>query len=257
MKKIVIIFMFFMFSMCLTGCEINLDEIIIKEGKIYNNVDFRYGYLMKDSNRIVEDKYGEYVVITGLTEEGKKKEIVVIPEEIDEKKVTQLGHSNIGHQYIFESTNLKHCYLPRTLDVVDNASSDYIKEDDAKYYFIDIDNVELLKHCFVKNEIYVSLELFNKCIDNGIIDENNESLFSCKIKLANVTFVVDDTSYFIIDINEGELISFIPDNPNKEDMEFCGWYKEKECINEFDFDKDIVKLENGIMKIYGKWNENN
>ena len=65
--------------------------------------------------------------------------------KIDGKKVTQLGHSNIGHQYIFESTNLKHCYLPRTLDVVDNATSDYIKEDDAKYYFIDIDNVDLFK----------------------------------------------------------------------------------------------------------------
>ena len=257
MKKNFIIFMFFMFSMCLTGCEINLDEIIIKEGKIYNNVDFRYGYLMKDSNRIVEDKYGEYVVITGLTEEGKKKEIVVIPEEIDGKKVTKLGHSNIGHQYIFESTNLKHCYLPRTLDVVDNATSDYIKEDDAKYYFIDIDNVDLLKHCFVKNEIYVSLELFNNCINNGIIDGNGMSLFHCDIILANVAFIVDGISYFIIDLNEDEFISFIPDDPKKDNVLFDGWYKEEECINKWDFDKDTVKLENGIMKIYGKWKENN
>ena len=83
------------------------------------------------------------------------------------------------------------------------------------------------------------------------------SLFHCDIILANVAFIVDGISYFIIDLNEDEFISFIPDDPKKDNVLFDGWYKEEECINKWDFDKDTVKLENGIMKIYGKWKENN
>ena len=46
-------------------------------------------------------------------------------------------------------------------------------------------------------------------------------------------------------------------SPKKEGYIFDGWYKEKECINKWDFEIDTVKLEENIeeIKLYAKWIE--
>lgn len=59
---------------------------------------------------------------------------------------------------------------------------------------------------------------------------------------------------------------FIPPEPQREGYTFEGWYKEEECINEWNFDVDITKEEIRLSTIsrfeeypgtylYAKWNE--
>ena len=50
-------------------------------------------------------------------------------------------------------------------------------------------------------------------------------------------------------VNYGELIPPIT-NPSIEYYDFNGWYKESECINKWDFAKDVV---NGDTYLYAKW----
>ncbi|QNU65951.1 InlB B-repeat-containing protein [Ruminiclostridium herbifermentans] len=66
-----------------------------------------------------------------------------------------------------------------------------------------------------------------------------------------VTFNVDGGSAVpaIVNIASGSKITQ-PENPIKAEFEFGGWYKEAECINEWDFETDTV-TQNIIL--YAKW----
>ena len=46
--------------------------------------------------------------------------------------------------------------------------------------------------------------------------------------------------YWLDDGYFDAVIKYRPKNPTREGYEFTGWYKEPECVNEWDFDKDIV-----------------
>ena len=43
-----------------------------------------------------------------------------------------------------------------------------------------------------------------------------------------------------MDSYDESLITFIPPQPEREGYKFGGWYKEHECINEWDFQNDIT-----------------
>ena len=70
--------------------------------------------------------------------------------------------------------------------------------------------------------------------------------------------------YFINDFERGGLIENTPYEPFREGYEFCGWYKESECITKWDFTTDVLPSptydENGELeyvetKLYAKWNK--
>ncbi len=46
--------------------------------------------------------------------------------------------------------------------------------------------------------------------------------------------------YWIDDWDYGSKIEFIPPAPEREGYVFGGWYKEPECINEWDFETDVL-----------------
>lgn len=46
-----------------------------------------------------------------------------------------------------------------------------------------------------------------------------------------------------VDSYDQSLIEFIPPEPQREGYTFGGWYKEEECINEWDFEVDMTKEE--------------
>jgi uncharacterized repeat protein (TIGR02543 family) len=75
----------------------------------------------------------------------------------------------------------------------------------------------------------------------------------------NVTVSFDSkggTEVADIKVEKGSTIQK-PTSPEKEGYIFDGWYKEKECINKWDFEIDTVKLEENIeeIKLYAKWIE--
>ena len=67
-----------------------------------------------------------------------------------------------------------------------------------------------------------------------------------------------------VDSYDASPISFIPPEPEREEYRFCGWYKEPECINAWDFEKDVTGEELVISRdnqyteyegiyLYAKW----
>ncbi len=91
---------------------------------------------------------------------------------------------------------------------------------------------------------------------------------SYSLKIANTAYMFNyegapnDGYYFINDFGYGGLIEDTPYKPLREGYTFGGWYKEPECINEWDFDSDTLPaaeyddegnpLLNDI-KLYARW----
>ena len=90
------------------------------------------------------------------------------------------------------------------------------------------------------------------------------------IHRANTTYCFNyegspnDDVFFINDFERGGKIENTPYEPLREGYKFAGWYKEPECINAWDFEKDILPMpeyyENGELKfietkLYAKWEE--
>ena len=50
----------------------------------------------------------------------------------------------------------------------------------------------------------------------------------------------NDGYYWSDNYDYGEKITYVPQNPEREGYIFGGWYKEPECVNEWDFTKDTL-----------------
>ena len=79
---------------------------------------------------------------------------------------------------------------------------------------------------------------------------------------ANIEFYYNIDSapceMYWIDYEKDQTLIFEPPVPYLEGYEFLGWYKEPECINKWDFDKDMIEssldIENMVqLKLYAKW----
>ena len=44
----------------------------------------------------------------------------------------------------------------------------------------------------------------------------------------------------------------LPQDPVRDGYDFAGWFKEEECLNEWNFDEDIVEED---ITLYAKWIE--
>lgn len=131
--------------------------------------------------------------------------------------------------------------------------------------------------------IYISKEYFDLWLNNGnyiisdnefyniyynddytinIYSKNSEKDEQLVVKAANISYMYNyDNSpnndyYFIFNSENGKVIE--PKySPVREGYEFLGWYKEKECINEWIFDEDYFFEKEGEnyeeYKLFAKW----
>lgn len=70
----------------------------------------------------------------------------------------------------------------------------------------------------------------------------------------------NDGYYWLDDLEDGEKITYIPENPTREGYLFGGWFKDEACTEVWDFETDtITKPAEGYYenKIYAKWNKKN
>ena len=238
-KKILMIISLVILIISLSGCKDNEYE------------SGNYKYTILNGNAYIYE----------LSEEGKKQEVLILPTELEGYK-TGLGNYYgmlRGHELNFESDNLNELYF--NTSIIKNLYHEEIcvyariyTQTETKL-FLPYYNFE---HNFdiktlASNVIYQSYETGNDYIDN----------------IANVSYyynydnshTINWKTYFIDDL-DNELITNIPPNPIREGYKFKGWYKEKECINKWDFEKDIIpskeydKDGNYIFKetaIYAGW----
>ncbi len=213
--------------------------------------DFLYKYI-KSSDAKITYEDGDYVAIYELSTEGLTKDTLIVPDEIDNKPVIKIGlpGSESTRNIFTGSPSFTSLYLPKSLEVMGCHSLCTNK----KLFIIESDNYYIHGNKQHGANLYLPENLYNEYIN--YYDEEDLGLTS--LHIANLEFISEGEVYFIGDYEEGDLISYVPDAPNKEgDYNFVGWYKEEECINEWDFTNDTFSLNEGEtkMRLYAKFVE--
>ncbi len=199
--------------------------------KIYKN---KYS----NSNVVVTENY-DYIV--NKTNYGKELEIInyhrnpesylVIPSYIDGMKVTKINLKN------FDSYDYK-VYIPKGVQLTNNGYQKYVVLQEP--YAFERSNSR-------RRNIYS----FPNHFDVENIDKlatPNALFYYCNlIYLTNV-----DNEVYFKDVYKDQLIDYIPNDPVRKGYVFKGWYKEKECINKWDFENDICAASE-FNFLFAKW----
>lgn len=244
MKKFILIALFIIcFCFLLSGCS--SDPLARSE----------YGdYLYRITNDSMNDNC---ITIMELSEQGKQKDTIVFPTEINGILVKAFGDEfGLRTEGKIKSENLKSVYIHSQIEMFVNEDmfneiKDYVLysgfSDDMSRYFPFYDTIYLSKD--------------DNTWLNGL--ESNHEIFNT-IKYANVVYYYnyDNKTTFFVDDCDGTVVNVLPPDPYIKGYEFLGWYKEPECINKWDFENDIVpKKEYDIngeyilneTKLYAKW----
>lgn len=220
-KKIVTMLLLFILTISLSGC---------KNDRIKESGDFKY-FLLDDLAYVYE-----------LTEQGKEKEIIILPSKIDNYK-TALGYRQgmlRSTEFIIESEKLNAIYFNS-----DIMSKTY--HDNAIYAVLPSNEnmIVFLPYSFRYLEgVESSSSIFNVYYSNDYSQYENNHIEIYNGKIANVSYQYNYEkdgfkTYFIDDV-DGETLKNVPTSPLREGYIFDGWYKEAECINKWDFENDII-----------------
>lgn len=202
----------------MTGCSENL----------HTSGDFVY--------RLNEDAF----FLEGLSEQGKQKETIVVPKEIDGYKVERYTYQYWSSiQGTFKSERIKQLYfipsvamfragfsgMPNLEKVImigtQNDVYDISYNDNTTIYFSTIQN-------------YNSWEADERGYISGCFYLSNCNYFY------NYAGAENDGYYWSDNYDYGEKITYVPQNPEREGYIFGGWFKEPECVNVWNFDTDAL-----------------
>ena len=247
MKKNILFVIFLIIIFCITflgGCVNHMeDEVVIG--------DF-----------VCQEWPDNTLNLKNLSEEGKKKKYIVVPDELDGRKVYMLGYKNAifsSGRSNWESSNLEKIYINNENIFFKNTLFEncislkkiiLVKNDAARSKYIRL----LHATTYFTSHIYY----------NSLGGDANLPMDLIDGSVANVSYYYNyeespnNGYYWIDDVEDGELIEFIPEEPTREGYKFEGWYKEAECINEWEFEKDrVIKADNKEPyyenKLFAKW----
>ncbi|CCV63928.1 hypothetical protein BN85403510 [Alteracholeplasma palmae J233] len=222
MKKIAIICLTLVLSLALVGCN--------EKERTFEEDDMIYY------------QEGAYNSIIGVTEEGKKKKHIVLKDRVKDVKV-RIGRRPIRFPVAphlegeLESENIEKVYIMWTSNRHTNVLSLENLPKLNKVFYISINAPGI-----IDPKDFYSMEKAGIYHAN---DGTSEPDYDRKIYLANLSYRLNyeetlKKDFYFIDDYDDELIDFIPEDPTREGYEFKGWYKEKECLNLWDFKEDKV-----------------
>ena len=227
---------------CFTGCLIK--DLLERD---FNEEYFCY--------RIIDEDNVAVGSLSSYPESG----VVFFPEKVRNYTVSKLGFAGLwagGNGYLGwvtapEGIVMKRYYFPHTIK---NITHDYmyLLSGSLKIFYcgeiIDLERFSVK----AETEIYVPSEKYD-------LFENELSEY-CKGSLlkANVCYFLnyDKNNYYYVDYYEnGEKVMYIPPEPQRDGYSFGGWFKESDCINQWDFDTDTLQLTEDVqeVKLYAKW----
>lgn len=201
----------------------------------------------ENGEELPEDEY--YVRIRELSEYGEKQINLVIPQNIEDLPVKQVGYTNLlgGKIGNWKSESIEKIYFA---DVFQISNTDLFSQ-----------FKQLKKMIFlVRTSYYVQYDQLHY-FPNKLIFVSRERNIANTSFYYNYTGAPNDGFCWIDDL-DNEKIEVIPPVPEREGYAFGGWYKESECINAWDFATDIVPAkeytEDGdyVYKetcLYAKW----
>ncbi len=209
----------------------------------------------------------ETVSITGISEEGAKKEHIYFPSEIEGLPVTGVYKFIVGKVFSCKWNNAvcKKIYMQENFDVMYANLRSGCKQLE-KIFIIEIgDTPGDLSNALNYYDCYVA-SIMQPLIER-IVEKNDLTVHFSNI---SYNYNYEDSEnygvYFIDDCDYGNKIEYIPANPTREGYTFDGWYKEPECINKWNYESDTLPEEEvnenneeevkfQETKLYAKWNK--
>ena len=235
-------------------------------------------------------KSNDKAYITGFSDSGELKTELYIPETLGGKQVYGFGyykknkfigytcydnfHGNVKKLYFNDKTwNILNCGYSFKWPV--NLESSLLVFENI----IDINEIYVSwrqsNYCCISYEAFINsgnLKLWNEeytihRLNKGI----PESFAYYNMQIGNVNFIYNynNSPYngiYHFDSVDNDYITYIPEEPIREGYKFMGWYKEKECINLWDFNVDktndliyariideIDNYEYDGINLYAKW----
>ena len=163
-----------------------------------------------------------------------------------------LSYTSLSNSFIYSRL-----YFPSTIEGITHMPGGfYMGGYDIKTFFCN-KPMDLFKFYTDRREdrhYYVPSEYYDGYVELNVRHPDIVRL----LYKANVCYYynLEKSDYYYVDYYDADsLIEFIPPDPVNEGYSFGGWYKEKECINKWDFEKDTVSLEEDEIeiKLYAKW----
>ena len=240
MKRLITALICFTIFCSLTGCSLGEQNKKVIDENFYCKVI--------DENNIAIGNVKTY----------PKDGAVFFPEQIKGYTVSKLGFPSGmgfgGNGYLSTSKegepNIRRCYFPHTIKKI---FSGYISSNLKIFYcgeVIDLIGLDV-EHRDV--EIYVPAEKYD--LFKNVL---SKQYFRGSLLKANISYHLnyDEDNYYYIDYYEnGEKILYIPPIPQRDGYTFGGWFKEAECINQWNFDTDTLQLSEKTeeIKLYAQW----
>lgn len=181
---------------------------------------------------------GDFVFRDGaliyLSDSGQQKEVIYVPEEMNGKTITRLGHNGIIGSTTIRSEKLKKMYLPITIAGVNNDFFAYLDRFEAAF----LPGIEThLDNNMGARRIYISKFRYD------CYKKFRESLAPANIAyLYGYEGCPNEGYYFIDNLKETGKLVKPPVDPVREGYIFYGWYLQ-ETGRIFDFINDEITVE--------------
>ena len=209
--------------------------------QIYETETFRY--------QVFESDGEEWVSIEGLTEKGRQQKNIVIPEEIDGKRVAI-------YQGYDEAPNAKKIIVPYNILTINSWGLSRARLIITSY---SSDIKVLYVNCYYHNSTLMEPDFYiaSAALENFQTNIVNSDVYS----IANIQYLFNygDSQNkgvsFIDDLDIGEELEIIPTTPKRDGYVFTGWYEEPECRNKIELN-GYVKADEEIIYLYAGWKEN-
>ena len=238
----------------ISGCFAYGEKEEIIEG------DLKYLHIKTNSD--------EYYSVIGLSEEGQLKSIITVPAEVNEIPVKKIGFLRsktcVGS---ITSDKLEMIYLEKYIEFAHN---DFfincpklekiicLEFEDKVKEFYDYQGQYVKKNLNKENEGIKRLPVY-VYPSTDFVKDTQDNLYV----YANIIYYIDSNTVYYIDYCEGVKLEELPEIPILEGYKFVGWYKEPECINEWNFDQDnLNEIINNefevnfyVNNLYAKWEE--
>ena len=224
MLLVVVILLFTTIPLGLIGCE-TADERF--EKRIFETEYFR----------CVENEETDTVTILEFTQKGLEQKAVIIPETINGKKVKSIGkpsESFTQKTYSLDCSNKK-IYISE----METYSGIYFGKGRATFILEKTNKLFLREPVISNNDIFV----FRKDIeDRKNIQETNIAFYLSK----------EEENPYWVDAYSVENLYLLPPEPKMEGYVFDGWYREPECVNEWNGEY-VIPDGQEELNLYAKW----
>ena len=248
--------------LCIT--VLSLSGCIVQRVKPYPETCdeyFRYALYADAENK-------QIAFCIGFTELGAEQTHLILPSHINDSQIVGFGYTysvtlwkteTVGN---FKSDKLERIYIP--FDIKGNP---YIQDgclNECPQCSLvlwrgenNVGGEPWQNIIYGYNSLKTYLKYTQFMGDPEIFDEE---LYGKYDKLANVSYMynyndTENEGCYWVDSYDEELIKFIPPTPTRDGYAFDGWYKEPECLNAWDFEKDKTKPEILIKyKNIGRYN---